>query len=169
AANPSAAQGAARWPAEQLVARGYALAAFSNAEVDPDQHDGFRNGIHGLLDVAPRPPDAWGTIAAWAWGASRALDYLQTNADLARDQVAVIGHSRGGKTALWAGAQDERFALVVSNNSGCAGASLSRRRFQGKESVARINTSFPHWFCETYKTYNRREDALPVDHHILIP
>src|SRR5262245_13968115 len=146
-ANPTAAQAAALWPAQQLVARGYALAAFHNAEVDPDQHDGFQNGIHGLLDGAPRPPDAWGTIAAWAWGASRAMDYLQTNAALARDQVAVIGHSRGGKTALWAGAQDERFALVVSNNSGCTGAALSRRRFPGKEVVARINAGFPHWFC----------------------
>jgi hypothetical protein len=167
-ADPTAEQVAQRWPAEQLVSRGYALAAFSNADVDPDRHDGFKDGIHGLLDGATRPPDAWGTIAAWAWGASRVMDYVETDADLARDKVAVIGHSRGGKTALWAGAEDERFALVVSNESGCTGAALSRRRFEGKELVARINEVFPHWFCETYKSYNGREDALPVDQHMLV-
>jgi hypothetical protein len=156
------------WPAEEAVARGYAMAAFSNADVDPDRHDGFQDGIHGLLDAGPRPPDAWGTIAAWAWGASRVMDYLETDADIAGDQIAVIGHSRGGKTALWAGAEDERFALVISNDSGCTGAALSRRRFAGKETVARINQGFPHWFCETYKTYDDREEALPVDQHELI-
>jgi dienelactone hydrolase len=156
------------WPAEEVVARGYAIAAFHNADVDPDKHDGFKDGIHGLLDDGERPNDAWGTIAAWAWGASRVLDYFETDPDIARDRVAVIGHSRGGKTALWAGAQDERFGLVISNDSGCTGASLSRRVFKARESVARINKSFPHWFCETYKTYADREAALPVDQHLLI-
>lgn len=155
------------WPAEEAVARGYAIAAFHNADVDPDKHDGFKDGIHGLLDDG-RPPDAWGTIAAWAWGASRVMDYFETDPDIARDRVAVIGHSRGGKTALWAGAQDERFGLVISNDSGCTGASLSRRVFKGRESVAAINKNFPHWFCETYKTYAEREETLPVDQHLLI-
>ena len=154
------------WPAEEVVARGYGIAAFHNADVDQDKHDGFRDGAHRLLDVEPRGPDAWGTIAAWAWGASRVLDDLETDADAGK--VAVIGHSRGGKTALWAGAQDERFAMAISNDSGCSGASLSRRRFAGRESVARINKSFPQWFCETYKTYADREEALPVDQHQLV-
>ena len=115
-----------------MIARGYAIAAFHNADVDPDKHDGFKDGIHGLLDGGKRPPDAWGTIAAWAWGASRCMDYFETDKDIARDKVAVIGHSRGGKTALWAGAEDERFAIACSNDSGCGGAALSRRQDQGE-------------------------------------
>ena len=154
------------WPVEEVLARGYGIAAFHVGDVDPDKHDGFKDGAHRLLDVGPRPPDAWGTIAAWAWGASRVLDYLETDGDVGK--VAVIGHSRGGKTALWAGAQDERFAMAISSCSGNTGASISRRRFAGKESVARINKSFPHWFCETYKTYDGREDALPVDQPQLV-
>jgi hypothetical protein len=156
------------WPVEEGIARGYAMAAFLNADVDPDRHDGFQNGIHGLLDDAPRPPDAWGTIAAWAWGASRVLDYLQTVPEINPREVAVIGHSRGGKTALWAAAEDQRFAIAVSNDSGCGGASLSRRRFAGREQVARIVSSFPHWFCSNFKDYSEREDDLPLDQHQLM-
>jgi pimeloyl-ACP methyl ester carboxylesterase len=154
------------WPVEEAVARGYGMAVFSNSDVDPDNFDDFKNGIHGLLDKNPRPDDAWGTIAAWAWGASRCMDYLVTDKDVAADKVAVVGHSRGGKTALWAGAEDTRFAMVVSNESGCGGAALARRRFG--ETVARINTAFPHWFCANFKKFNNKEDDLPVDMHMLL-
>ncbi len=154
------------WPAEDVIARGYAIAEFYNADVDPDNFDDFKNGIHALLDKLPRPADAWGTIAAWAWGASRCMDYFETDKDINNKKVAVLGHSRGGKTALWAGAEDERFSLVISNESGSTGAALARRRFG--ETVERINTVLPHWFCSNYKKYNNDVDALPVDQHMLL-
>ncbi len=153
------------WPAEEVIARGYAIAAFDNADVDPDKDDGFKNGIHELLD-AGRTPESWGTLAAWVWGASRCLDYMVTDNSIASDKIAVVGHSRGGKASLWAGACDQRFAMVVSNEAGCGGSSLSRRRFG--ETVYEINRAFPHWFCTNYRAYNNNEDALPVDQHMLI-
>jgi hypothetical protein len=154
------------WPVEEAVARGYGMAVFSNADVDPDDFDDFKNGIHALLDKNPRPADAWGTIAAWAWGASRCMDYLVTDKDINAKKIAVVGHSRGGKTALWAGAEDTRFAMVLSNESGAGGAALARRRFG--ETVSRINTAFPHWFCSNYKKFSNNENALPVDMHMLL-
>lgn len=154
------------WPAEEVIARGYGIAAFHNADVDQDKFDEFQGGIHEMLDKTPRPDDAWGTIAAWAWGASRCLDYLVMDRDVDGDKVAVLGHSRGGKTALWAGAQDTRFAMTISNESGCTGAALARRRYG--ETIAVINRVFPHWFCTNYKKYNDREDDLPVDSHMLM-
>jgi len=153
------------WPAEEVIARGYAIAAFYNADIDPDTDDNFKNGIHGLLDRS-RSAESWGTIAAWAWGASRCMDYLITDKDINPKKIAVVGHSRGAKTALWAGATDERFGLVVSNEAGCGGSSISRRRYG--ETVDRINKAFPHWFCTNYKSYNNKEDSLPVDQHMLM-
>jgi hypothetical protein len=156
------------WPAEQIIARGYGIAAFHYAELAPDDAKTFRDGVMKCFEdgAGASTPYTWGALAAWGWGASRAMDYFETDPRVDKAHVAVVGHSRGGKAALWAAAEDERFAMVVSNDSGEGGAALSRRNFG--ETIERINTSFPHWFIATYKTFNGRSAELPIDQHMLL-
>lgn len=162
--------GAASWPIKTAIERGYGVATFYYGEVEPDHIEGWRDGIRGyalkLAGRTERAPHEWGALGAWAWGLSRAMDYLATLPEVNARQVVVLGHSRLGKTALWAGAQDERFAIVISNNSGEGGASLARRNF-GET----IDCSIAHasWrYCDQFRDYVDRENELPFDQHMLL-
>lgn len=159
-----------RWSYEAILRRGYAVATMCYHDICPDSPDLLSHGILPLFPnytEGPRTPSEWGAIGIWAWGYSRIADYLQKKEPrIDRKRMIVMGHSRLGKTALWAGAQDERFRVVISNNSGCGGAALSKRVFG--ENIARITANFPHWFCPAFNAYSENEASLPFDQHELL-
>jgi hypothetical protein len=157
-----------RWQVEWLISQGYGTATAWYWDIDPDYDDGFKNGVHALYpDIEKsRSGEAWGSLAGWAWGLRVAMDYLEKEPLCDAAHVALHGHSRLGKAALWAGANDSRFSIVISNESGCGGAALSKRIYG--ETVGRINTSFPHWFCSNYHQWNQREQDMPFDQHELL-
>jgi hypothetical protein len=165
----SRGQAAAQWQVRRILEHGFALATVYAGDFDPDFIGGMGYGIRPLFLAHGQHSTgatAWGTIGAWAWGMSRIVDYLLQDPAIDGKRIVAFGHSRFGKTALWAAAQDNRFAAVVSNNSGQAGATLARRRVG--ESIDHLILSFPYWFCPNYGHYLGDVDALPVDGHLLL-
>lgn len=166
------------FPVEEIVARGYAAVVFRNTELARDDYlpwvaaDGtasiqdppFTNGIYACW--APcRGENSWGAISVWAWGCSRVMDWLETVAGIDARRVAVVGHSRGGKTSLWAGATDTRFALTCVNDSGCCGAKLNHVAMSRSETIRLDNDYNPHWFCRAFRQFNGQDASLPYDQH----
>ena len=159
------------WPYEMILGAGFGVITAWRDSVEPDGPGSLvkerkdtvcqDGGVRAWYNVG----GDWGAISAWAWGLSRMLDYLETEPEADAARVVVIGHSRLGKTALWAGANDQRFAGVVSNDSGCCGAAISRRVFG--ENFASIATVFPHWFTREFDKYKGREEEFPGDQHWL--
>ena len=158
-----------RWCYDKIIDRGYGVATMFYQDIYPDKA-GYDD--YGIVSLFPnynpnrKAPDEWQALGAWAWGFSRIADYLETQKRVDSKKIIVMGHSRHGKAALWAGAQDKRFKIVISNNSGCGGAAMSKRVFG--ENIARITTSFPHWFCPAFNRYANNEAALPFDQNELI-
>ena len=161
---------ASRWQVDKIIGRGYGLATIYYGDLEPDHPEGWKSGLRAALSAQGETTQFgasdYGAIGAWAWGLSRAVDYLTQDGAVDAKRIAVIGHSRLGKTALWAGALDPRMAIVVSNNSGEGGAAIYRREFG--ERIANLASVFPHWFSLKFREYAERESALPVDAHELI-
>lgn len=151
------------WPLGEIVGRGYALATFCNSDVDSDRAD-VSDGVYQWLNPGASAHHR-GTIAGWAWGFQRAMDYLATDKAIDAKRVAVVGHSRNGKTALLAAAMDERFALAIPHQAGCGGTAPSRGK--AGESVKQINDRFPHWFNAEFKKFNDAPGKLPFDQNCL--
>ena len=158
---------AGQWQVNEILSHGYGVATAYYGDLEPDRPDGWKTGIRTTLkEVLNIQPEEWSAMGAWAYGLSAIDDYLQIDRDVDAGKVAVIGHSRLGKAALWAAASDRRFALIISNESGEGGATLSKRWYG--ETIAIITEKFPHWFIPKYKTYGSNISALPIDGHMLL-
>ena len=156
------------WPAEEIVARGYAALAFWNGDVAVDNaRSNCTQGVHACW-AKERTANSWGALSAWAWGASRVLDWVETEPLLDAKHFGVVGHSRGGKTALLAGVTDTRFAMACVNDSGCSGAKLNHIDLPKSESIARISKVFPHWFCLNYRKFAGKEFEMDFDQHMMV-
>ena len=159
-----------RWPVQKILERGYATVAFQVTQLADDDYDAFKAGVYPVFQKAEdRTAESWGALSAWAWGASRVLDWIETETLADARRVAVVGLSRGGKTALWAGATDTRFAMACSSGSGCCGAKLNHIELQpaNDEHIARI-LRFRHWFCRNFDNYSGKDLTMPFDQHEMI-
>ena len=159
---------ATQWEVDKLISRGYGVATIYYGDIEPDFDGGMQYGVRQMfLKEKQKPvPDSWGAIGAWAWGLSRAMDYLQQESDVNPRQIIVIGFSRLGKAAMWAGARDQRFAMLISNESGQGGVGLLHRK--AGERAEHLNNAFPHWFDANFRKYIDHEELLPVDGHMLL-
>ncbi len=165
--NMSSEKTVSRVPLKDITDRGFACALMPTFEIYPDHpvHANFEVGIFShVKSDTPRNKHSWATISAWSWGLSRVVDYLETDADIDASKIAAIGHSRGGKTALWTAATDNRILLAVPNNSGCCGVAVLR----GKKGEHAKDINVTDWFCEKFREYNDCEELLPVDQHMLV-
>ncbi len=157
---------AGQWPLETIIDRGYAIATVYRGDIAPDHDNNLNEGVFPMYPELQNRPDNFATVGAWAWGLSRILDYLETDKAIDSKHVAVFGFSRLGKAALWAGATDQRFALVISNESGAGGAKLFHET--AGEGIRRLSTKFPFWFCNNFKKYTDQDSILPFDQHMVI-
>jgi len=155
------------WPVPAILERGYAVAAIYVEDLSPDDKKRYADGIlNNLYPEHLEMENGMRALGAWGWGAMRAMDYFEQDTDIDAGRAALVGHSRGGKAALWTGANDQRWAITISNGSGAGGATLSRRKFG--ETVADLNTSFPHWFSKNLKAFSGKEEEMPIDQHMLL-
>lgn len=154
------------WNLDLAVSRGYAVATLYCGEVQPDDPQERGGVLEKVRAGKPAGPHDAATIAAWAWGIHRVVDYLRGLPELDSNRLTIVGHSRLGKTALLAGAFDERLALIIPHQAGCGGTAPSRGKVG--ESVRAINARFPHWFNSTFQQFNDRPEKLPFDQHCLI-
>jgi hypothetical protein len=157
------------WPIGEILQRGFGVIAVYQQDLVGHNETGFLDGIHPLFyrkDQSFPKAHEWGVIATVAWGASRAMDYLETETAVDASRVAILGHSKMGKATLWTAAQDQRFALAFSAQSGCAGAALWRRK--SGETLAKMVTRFPYWLCRNAWKFVNNEADLPVDQHMLL-
>ena len=156
----------ARWPVKTIVGRGYAVVTMCYHDIYPDNASGASQSIIPLLPQTDEAGSRWQAIGAWAWGSSRIADWVEQQPWANKDQMNIVGHSRQGKAAIWAGVQDTRFKVVISSCSGCGGAALSKRAFG--ETINDVTTNFPHWFCQNFSNYRNKEQEMPFDQHELL-
>ncbi len=155
------------WPAEMILERGYAAAVYNVEDVADDDPETYTEDLlETLYPEQIGQDDGMMALSAWGWGAMRVMDYLETDNDIDHQKSMLVGHSRGGKSALWTGANDERWGIIVANESGAVGAALSKRKFG--ETIEIINNGFPYWFTPNFEAFNQNESELPFDQHMLL-